>query len=194
MVWTAGENAIAGPCPMPEIRVVASGGAADPKSGLTAGTAADPNSSTAPSRNPGASGLKVTFAVQVPAVAKVPVHVPALASEKSSPVAPCVTTLTEPIVVPAGTLRVTGRVLLHGTGVVAPDGQTLTAPKSCGVKVQLRMSLPSAYPPVDPVKPTKAELLVKPIEVILKGTPVGNRSVPSRITSMHGNGAFDAGA
>lgn len=51
-------------------------------------------SSTAPMRNPGAFGAKVTKAVQTPAAKKVPVHVPALASEKSNPGAdePCVTT------------------------------------------------------------------------------------------------------
>src|ERR1700679_2390826 len=97
-------------------------------------------------RKPGACGVKVTFAVQTPVAGTVPAHVPSLASEKSSPEAPCVTTLTEPIAVFAGMLKVTGRVLLHGAGVVAPDGQTLTLPKICGVKAQFRMSLPSANP------------------------------------------------
>src|SRR6202042_1875660 len=134
-------------------------------------------------RNPGACGVKVTFTVQMPVDGMAPVQVPGLASEKSSPVVPWVTKLTEPIVVFAGMLKVTGRVLLQGAGVVAPDGQTLTLPKLCGVKAQLRMSLFSTLPPVAPVKPTKAELLVRPIEVILNGTPEGNRSVPSMIRS-----------
>ena len=58
------------------------------------------------------------------------------------------------MVVLAGTLKVSGSVLLHGAGVVLPDGQTLTLPKLCGVKVQLRMSLFSESAPVAPVKPT----------------------------------------
>lgn len=60
------------------------------------------------------------------------------------------TTLTEPMVVSAGMLKVTGSVLLQGPGVVAPGVQTLISPKLCGEKTQLRMSLFSTLPPSPP--------------------------------------------
>src|SRR5580698_3489288 len=56
-----------------------------------------------------------------------------------------------------------------------------------GMNVQLRMSLSSSAPPVAPVNPTQARLLVLGrFSKVLKSTrtPPGNKSAPSRITSM----------
>jgi hypothetical protein len=82
-------------------------------------------------RNPGASGVKLTFTVQGLPAAMGPEQVPPLASAKSRPVTPCVTTWTTPIVVLDVILNVTARVLLHGEGVDCPAAQALTLPKAC---------------------------------------------------------------
>src|ERR1700723_3549242 len=90
VVWTPGPNAIAGPLPMPEIRLLATG---LPEESL---------SCTAPMRNPGASGAKVTITMQLDGL---PVQV-VLASVKSRLGVPWVTTFTglAPKVVPGGML------------------------------------------------------------------------------------------
>src|SRR5277367_4483640 len=51
-----------------------------------------------------------------------------------------------PIVVPAGTLKLSVSVLLHGAGVVCPAGQTFTLPKSAG---GVRPAMPSSLTMVD---------------------------------------------
>ena len=73
----------------------------------------------------------MTFTLHELPAAIAPVQVLPLASVKSRPVTPCVTTWTTPIVVVVGILNVTARVLLHGEGVVCPEAQTLTLPKAC---------------------------------------------------------------
>ena len=59
----------------------------------------------------------------------VPVHVLPLASEKSRPVAPCVTIWIAPTVVVDARLKVRARLLLHGSGLFCPKAQTLMLPK-----------------------------------------------------------------
>jgi hypothetical protein len=73
--------------------------------------------------------VKVTFTSQIAPSVTVPTQVLPLARVKSRLGEPWVKTLGVPRVPLAGTVKLTASVLLHGAGVVAPEGQTFTLPK-----------------------------------------------------------------
>src|ERR1700739_821231 len=90
-------------------------------------------------RNPGASGVKLTFTLQEMPAEMAPLQVPPLPSVKSRPSTPCVTTWMAPMVVFAARLKVTARLLpVHPAGL--PPGQTLQTPKFSNEKLAVTFS------------------------------------------------------